>query len=503
MFRRGAVYCTRLVVPPRLRPIIGKSDLGRSLKTKDAKEAQRLYPAWLATAQATIDAAEQELARQQASVDEQAAPFDPFGGMTQEEAETRQRQQWADAWKISAEDDRITDAEAWLAGLPDDHPAVIVRNEERARGDRYEGRYRRRKQRDVARPPAEKMRSDSVSLREGSEPERKGVYLDTDIVDGWAAERKPTARGKDAYWRDAKLFNTLMGRKSVELITKTDVMAYKRLLIADPKRSQVNVRDRLAYLRTLLEWAAQNDVIADNPARDVKMAVKEKRAKRKDFSADDLNALFACPVHALGQRPKGSFGEAAYWLPLVAIYMGARREEIGQLRVSDVRLEAYIDEADERREAWCIDVIEMGDDDDEGAALPTAVKNEASMRLVPIHPKLIELGFVDYVQNLPDQSGRVFPELKPVGIGQKLTDKWGQWFTKYKRACGITDKLKVFHSLRHTWKTHAGNMGMPERVQRQFMGHEGKDAAEKYGSAPAMHVLVAAIASYRVPGLKL
>ena len=32
-----------------------------------------------------------------------------------------------------------------------------------------------------------------------------------------------------------------------------DVMVYKRKLIADPARSQVNVRDRPAYLRTLLE----------------------------------------------------------------------------------------------------------------------------------------------------------------------------------------------------------------------------------------------------------
>lgn len=51
----------------------------------------------------------------------------------------------------------------------------------------------------------------------------------------------------------------LLGRKSVDLITKADAMAYKRLLIAEG-RSQVDVRDRLAYLRTLLEWAAQEDM---------------------------------------------------------------------------------------------------------------------------------------------------------------------------------------------------------------------------------------------------
>ncbi|WP_414714379.1 DUF6538 domain-containing protein [Sphingobium sp.] len=64
MFRRGAVYCTRYVVPPRLRPLIGKSDLGCSLNTRDLKEANRIFPAWLADAQTQIDAAEESLANE-------------------------------------------------------------------------------------------------------------------------------------------------------------------------------------------------------------------------------------------------------------------------------------------------------------------------------------------------------------------------------------------------------------------------------------------------------
>lgn len=64
--------------------------------------------------------------------------------------------------------------------------------------------------------------SDDAKADEG-----KGKYIDTDILDGWAAERKPSPRGKDAYWRDAKLFNSMMGRKSVDLNTKAGVMAYK------------------------------------------------------------------------------------------------------------------------------------------------------------------------------------------------------------------------------------------------------------------------------------
>ena len=63
MYRRGAVYCTRMIVPLRLRPIIGKSDLGRSLRTSDLAEAKRLLPSWLEEAQSLLAAAEAELAR--------------------------------------------------------------------------------------------------------------------------------------------------------------------------------------------------------------------------------------------------------------------------------------------------------------------------------------------------------------------------------------------------------------------------------------------------------
>ena len=63
LYRRGAVYFTRMGVPPRLRPIIGKSDLGRALKTKDQSDAKRLLPSWLDEAHSILAAAEAQLAR--------------------------------------------------------------------------------------------------------------------------------------------------------------------------------------------------------------------------------------------------------------------------------------------------------------------------------------------------------------------------------------------------------------------------------------------------------
>ena len=87
---------------------------------------------------------------------------------------------------------------------------------------------------------------------------------------------------------------------------------------------------------------------------------------------------------------------------------------------------AYMDDDETRQEAWCIDITDTPNDN----ALLNQTKNEASNRPVPLHHKLIEIGFIEYVTTLPDQAGRVFPGLKAVGIGQKLADKVGQWFSR-------------------------------------------------------------------------
>jgi integrase len=504
----NGVYYFRMGIPADLRPFMsGKREIKHSLGLKDREAAKAVIPDMTKAAYALLDQARRDKAVDK-SGDKPVAK--PLAARSAAQVE-RDRQRWeyeqqqidlaSDAnFAADMEIERLEPIMDALAEgiVTDASPADVARAGRLAILDEREkasvlvaGIHARYGQN--ARPL--KGQNQAVECQPAADT-GKGIFLDTDILNGWAAEREPEASALDMYKRDAKLFHTIMGRKSVALLTKADVMAYKRKLIDDPTRSQVNVRDRLANLRTLLEWAAQNDVIPDNPARDVRMRVTDQQVKREDWSVNDLNLLFSGPVHAKGERPKGfASGEAAYWLPLLAVFMGARREELGQLRVQDVREEQYFDTDSIPHKVWCLDITDEGD-------TGNRLKNAYSRRLVPIHPKLIELGFVEYVTKLPNQEGQVFPLLKRVGIKQRLTDKWGQWFTAYRRELGISDK-QVFHGLRHTWKTHAVNVGMAERVARQFQGHAGKDIADKYGSAPAMSVMVAAIASYRVPGLEI
>ena len=59
--------------------------------------------------------------------------------------------------------------------------------------------------------------------------------------------------------------------------------------------------------------------------------------KRLPFDQADLQAIFSSPVSTEGARPKPGRGEAAYWLQPLALFSGARMEELGQLRPSDIQ----------------------------------------------------------------------------------------------------------------------------------------------------------------------
>ena len=80
------------------------------------------------------------------------------------------------------------------------------------------------------------------------------------------------------------------------------------------------------------------------------------------------------------------------------------------------------------------------------------MKTVNSIRNVPIHPFLIELGFPELFD--PAKEGqRIWPELVPAGRLKKLGDTYSTHFTDYRRRCDLYEPLRDFHSLRRTFIT--------------------------------------------------
>ena len=96
----------------------------------------------------------------------------------------------------------------------------------------------------------------------------------------------------------------------------------------------------LNCLGAVLNWARKNGLIPDNVAWSdpvAGMRLPEARSQRQPWEPEELSLLFASPIYLSGERPAGGKGEAAYWLPLLALFSGARVNELAPLCADDIK----------------------------------------------------------------------------------------------------------------------------------------------------------------------
>lgn len=192
---------------------------------------------------------------------------------------------------------------------------------------------------------------------------------------------------------------------------------------------------------------------------------KEEKSREQPifpYEMNKLTTLFASPWYdsgsdAFNERMMWDLG-ARYWVPLIALYHGFRVREAAQLCAHDI---SVIDEHPMLTIQLELKPLPHG-----ASPMPErSVKNESSLRTIPVHPKLVELGFMTLVaearargdysplfpSSLPDLS-RIKNLVK--NEGKKIESKWGRSFEqKYlryiKAELGFESGFGS-HSFRHT-----------------------------------------------------
>jgi len=314
-----------------------------------------------------------------------------------------------------------------------------------------------------------------------------------EVIDAWERERQPQARSVGIARKVADRFRTMVGPLPVESITRHRCIAFKTALL-DAGQTPVNTDKQLTMLSTMLQYACDQGWIETNPVRGVRVGGRSNaKAARLPFDLPALKLIFDSTIYTAGDRPGAAAGEAAYWLPLLALYTGARLEELAQLALDDVYEAPYVDAGGEQRSTWIIRISDIG----EGQA----VKTVSSRRRVPVHPDLIALGFIDYAQSIT--GGRLFPWLKIDSDGRE-GGLFGKWFGKHIRKLGITDRRMVFHSFRHLLKHTMRECGITEEVSDAITGHASGSVGRRYGATLyPLAPLVDAMQRYRIHGLAL
>lgn len=498
LLRRGSTYYFRRVIPKHLQAFLKRSEWTFSLGTKDPLEGKKLAQLEGVRTNRIIEDAE----------DAMGAEVSGLGALELPTAMTEAQQEEADFAALMASEaagrhrarkpDRDTFRRRMTLGTGE-----LTRTEQVARD------LLRQRDREVAELEERirildynSMAGVARTVAVGTFTAQEPTMLDTTIIDLWAGERKVQRKGVDTHRAVARWFYDRTGTKAVDQITRSDVLAFKTKLLEEGQTA-ANVKMKLSRLRTLLQWAFVNDYAPLNAAQGIEIRDTEAaKNKRRPFDLLSLNAIFASPVYVSGDRPTQGRGEAAYWLPLLALFTGARLEELGQLRPEDVQRRTYLDADDKEQAAWFLHLVETADEGGEGNG--TKLKNAASERLVPVHSQLERLGFIAFCESVKAQGRpRLFHLLKPNKYGF-LAAKWGEWWSGYRRTvCGVTDRRMVFHSFRHTFIDYARHVSIGESLTRQLTGHGGEDVHDDYGSGYSLHRLVEGMKLYKVPGLKL
>lgn len=393
MFLRGSTWWARKDVPKELREIIGATSLQKTLGTGDLRLARITF----------------------------------HGVMQGFEA-------------------KIANARKQLAGQPVDDPYVI-QIEPSIHYQRFQ-----------AAKPENQIRS-MLEKAKLIPDQREARSLDQ-VFEQWKAERKPTPNTIAEYERTKEMFVTLNGTLPIAEYTVAHARAWKQHVAAmtrDGKAlAHATLEKTFGAITTLFRFADRNDYLGANPFAKIVLE-KPKRAKvnqRQDWDRDELRKLFASPVFSESKRFIAAGGEAAYWLPVLAVYHGFRAGELCQLDKADLV---------QREGIWCLRVRPSDEDDGKDAK---SVKTSESVRLVPVHKRVIELGFLDYAKTL--KGTKMFPMIKPDSRGRWSGD-YSKWFGRYRRSIGLDQRWTDFHSFRHTWKTAARGAELPEEYHDEIV----------------------------------
>lgn len=271
------------------------------------------------------------------------------------------------------------------------------------------------------------------------------------------------SRYVDAMWRFPANYGSMKSLKDAKQALNSGLEA----------QSFENAQKKIRMTRTFLLWAYKKRKLSEDLATSLPSETKDKK---RDKSKDGYQPWTDPELKKIFERSNYPADGYRYWTPLLALYTGGRANEIAQLQAYDVF-----------KTSEGVDVISIMDDpytdvdDDEPlddkpvntkSVNIKSVKTAASRRWVPIHPKLIEAGFLDFVAYMKGKGEvRLFPELsyyKKGGYGRTPSRNFAEVTKKLKL---WVRRKKVFHSFRTTFNSRLMKMGTSLELREFILGH--------------------------------
>ncbi len=518
--RRGQTYTSRIIIPALLKTLLGRAEITRSLRTQDRREALRRLNLW----ETHIGCLLTTVGRQGANMtrEELDRLVAQYTAKTFDQIEDTLALEWEETG-LDQYRWNLTDRAYELAGAlshADPEPALQLAREmaPSAAEDALRKLARRLMEAQLKGIKAE------LEALCGEPLERPPVYvsplstpqetpkatprlseLARQYGDERVARKSWTSRTEFQVRGYLTLLSDMLGDPFIGNVTKNDMRRFglelarlpsnmtKRFPGKTPREALEAAGDdetvpRLApnsvnaytqAIRSFFNWAVEHDHITQSPAAILKnMETGRASEDRHPFDDEDLRAYFRKLDAKRGLLP------VEYWVPRIMAFTGCRLGEAAQLCAHDVRQQKGI---------WVLDINEIEDD--------KYLKTTGSKRLVPMHPRLIELGLPEFASSAP--SGFLWPKEMRTNPNPKGSpvDKLQKRLAYVLRSAGIEDAKKTAsHSFRHTVSSRLKALSIPEYQISEILGHElGSISTGRYGSVTDLATLKAVIDQLALP----
>lgn len=318
--------------------------------------------------------------------------------------------------------------------------------------------YRRAMQDRAARDRGEAIATPEAPSLSALPPKRHTLR---DVFERWKLSKPRTADTTSACGRAIVLFEECLTTRAIADLTRAEGDEFQGWLQRQGTTSKT-AKDRFTWIKSLLKYAA-NELGWINKSLWTGLDIKSRTTnRRKPWTELELQTLFSTPLfseYRLPTAPKAG-ADAAYWIPLLCIFTGARISELCQLRTGDIETTGRIPQ------------LSITDNPE----YSQQTKNEGSIRAIPVHSQLIRLGFLQFVDaNTRAGHDRLFPSLR------LRKGKPGSYFSTWfgiSKPQGLPD----LHSFRHLVRSTMNEAGQKDSDMDRVMGHEvrGSEGTRTY-----------------------
>lgn len=312
----------------------------------------------------------------------------------------------------------------------------------------------------------------------------------SDVIQRYLNEMQSKNKPRTIYTKERHLADfTLHGPQATSdfaTLGKTELVRFKEALVQLGNKPKT-LDNKLMTIFDLFKYAIGHGLYPskENPVSGLFLLSGAKRQAQAEhfqtFTTDDLVKFFE-PATYLSMMDKPDL----FWCPLIALYTGMRISEVTALRVEDIRTQ--------------------------NGAIHFRIadsKTSAGIREVPVANVLIELGLLNYVNEVRlAEFDMLFPHLRL--INNSYQKKLSEGMRKRLNAIGltITDR-KSFHSFRANVITQLTDNGCNDGQVYQLTGHELLGSAGKVhrgylGLLPSLKQVIDSLSwpSINLPALK-